>query len=163
MRFYVDECIPPAVADAISATRGHRAVHSTRDLGFGGRDDAFHLAESRRRREILVTSNSRDFGVGFAWLRDHPGVVVLNVGAWTNSEDLTGGVRLALWVLRKHLRIGAKPPFQNTLRERRLVMSSQQIFAENADGERFDVYPRPERLAWYRAPRKHGRKGSLGF
>ena len=87
VKFYVDECLSPDIADAISGRRGHRAVHAARDLGFGGRPDEFHVWESRRRKEVLLTSNHRDFTRGFDVLRQHPGMVVFNTKAWTNTNQ----------------------------------------------------------------------------
>ncbi len=116
MKFYVDECLSPQIADAISAKRSCRAVHASRDLGFSGRDDQFHVAESRRRDEILFTSNHRDFKRDSKALRGHPGIVVLNPGAWTNTEDLLGGIQAVFAVFRL-VRIGAKPPLRNSMRD----------------------------------------------
>ena len=58
----------------------------------GGRTGEFHVAESRRRGEILVTSNHQEFKHEFGLLRKQPGAVVLVSGAWTNTEDPLGGI-----------------------------------------------------------------------
>ncbi len=148
MRFYVDECLPPSFADAIDARRGHRAVHSVRDLFLQGRPDEFHIAESRRRREIFVTSNHHDFQVGVNFLKSHPGVVVINPGAWTNEDDLLGGVDQMFGAF--HLaRIGAKPPFRNSLYECKLVITSSLTYFERLDGSRYDIWPPPKQVEWY--------------
>jgi predicted nuclease of predicted toxin-antitoxin system len=112
MKFYVDECLPPRISRAITERRGHRA-HAVTDLGFKGREDKFHVARSRKRGEIRLTSNHHDFKRGTEWLKDHPGIVVLDPGAWTNTDDLVAGLDIMLGVLRL-VRVGAKLPFRNT-------------------------------------------------
>jgi predicted nuclease of predicted toxin-antitoxin system len=156
MKFYVDECLSPKIATALNDHRGHRAVHAARDLGLASRDDEFHVARSRERGEILITSNHHDFKKrGRDWLKHHPGIVVLDPGAWTNTEDLMSGIGSMLAIFRL-TRVGAKPPLRNTLYQRRLVISSQQIYVEDYDGLRFDLLPRPEKHRWRRPTNDRG-------
>jgi len=101
----------------------------------------------------VITSNHRDFRYGgLANLRKHPGIVVLDTGAWTNTEDLLVGVDLMFRIFRS-LRIGAKPPQRATLEERRLVVSAEMSHIESTDGYRLDVYPANSR-GWYPIPRR---------
>jgi hypothetical protein len=51
MRFYVDEWLPPSVADYLNARRSHRAKHAGRDHSVLSRDAAWHVQEARRRGE----------------------------------------------------------------------------------------------------------------
>lgn len=150
MKFYVDECLPAGVADAISAKRGCRAVHAARDLGYGGRDDLFHIAKARERRAILVTSNHREFRYGLSFLREHPGVVVIDPGSSGNDPDTLIDAIHLLFTIFRICRIGAKPPFRNSLRGQRLVLSSDHVYLDRADGRRLDIWPRDE--GWRAVP-----------
>jgi hypothetical protein len=107
------------------------------------------VQESRRRGEVLLTTNDRDFTRGFAHLRTHPGIIVLKTGAWTNPGDLREGCDAMLEVLRA-LRIGAKPPFRNSRAGHRLVISSTGTWAEDEHGMRLDIFP--EFREWHPSP-----------
>ncbi len=162
MRFYVDECLPNEVADEISRRRGHRAVHAVRDLGFGNREDEFHIEESRRRGEILVTKNHLDFKRGFEALRSHPGIVVFRPHSKSNSEDLVWGVDVMFRLFRM-ARIGAKPPQRNDLRERRLVISGEVAYVEDSAGYRYYLYPEARRAeGWQPSPQPGKRRAGMG-
>jgi hypothetical protein len=79
-------------------------------------------------------------------------MVVLNTGAWTNTDDLIGGIALMFETF--HLaRIGAKPPSRTDLYGQRLVLSSQVIYLESANGQRFDIYPEPDECVWRPSPK----------
>jgi hypothetical protein len=64
-----------------------------------------------------------------------------------------------MFVVCRVFRIGAKPPFRNTLFERRLVVSGGVAYFENIEGARFNVFPetgsewvKPDRPVQRKAP-----------
>ncbi|HSX49182.1 MAG TPA: DUF5615 family PIN-like protein [Candidatus Saccharimonadales bacterium] len=152
MKFYVDECLPEAIADRIMKQKGYTAFHAKRDLGYGNREDEFHVAESRRRNSILITSNHKDFKKGPEYLKKHPGIVVLIPNKETNKDDLLEGVN-AMFMLFRSARIFGKPPLRNDLKERRFVISTERAYVEDVNGFRFDLYPIVSD-DWYRIPKK---------
>lgn len=76
MRFFIDECLSPALAQRLNATGDHDALHP-RDYGrLGERDDTV-LRRCLDEDRIIVTENARDFRrlVGAADI--HPGLIIL--------------------------------------------------------------------------------------
>jgi hypothetical protein len=94
--------------------------------------------DPRRIREELALT--------FRFLERHPGVVVLDAGMAPTAEALLGPVSAVFAVVR-YIRIRAKPPLRNDLQNRRLVVTSERSYLQDASGRRFDVWPdgRPDR------------------
>jgi len=76
VRFFIDECISPALARALNSSGEHDAIHP-RDRGRLRESDhaVFKFAIDEDR--IIVTENADDFRKLAARVELHPGVVIL--------------------------------------------------------------------------------------
>ena len=75
MRFLVDECLSPRVADLLVKT-GHDAVHVI-DRGLAGHEDSEVLAHAANDDRVLLSADT-DFGQLLAVSRDRtPSVILL--------------------------------------------------------------------------------------
>jgi predicted nuclease of predicted toxin-antitoxin system len=76
LRFFIDECLSPAIATRLNEGGGHEAVHPLH-VGRRGEDDATVLARCIAEDRIIVTENAGDFRKLAAREPFHPGLIVM--------------------------------------------------------------------------------------
>jgi predicted nuclease of predicted toxin-antitoxin system len=92
VRFFVDECLAPALARRLNE-RGFDAIHPL-DVGRRGELDHTVLRRCVEEDRILITENARDFRDLMGRIDMHPGLVILP------SISRAGTLRLVDAVLR---------------------------------------------------------------
>ncbi len=76
MRLFIDECLSPRIAEWLSNSGEHDAVHPLH-VGRRGEQDHTVLARCIREDRVLVTQNAQDFR-GLIGQEDiHPGLIIL--------------------------------------------------------------------------------------
>jgi predicted nuclease of predicted toxin-antitoxin system len=76
VRFFVDECLSPALAERLNATGRHDAVHP-RDVGRLREADHVIVRRCVDEDRVVITVNARDFRVLLGRHALHPGLVIL--------------------------------------------------------------------------------------
>lgn len=87
MRLFLDECLSPAIGQALNSEGTHAVIHP-RDLGGLGAPDHEVLARCVDLDLVLVTANARDFRALVATEDIHPGLIVLPSVGRARSEML---------------------------------------------------------------------------
>lgn len=119
MRFFIDECISPALARRLNESGEHDAIHP-RDRGRLQDPDHVVFQNAIDQDRILVTENANDFRKLAARVELHPGVIVLPSVKRDEAERL---LRLAI----EHL-CGLNPSRpQDPMVNRVLVVSSAGV------------------------------------
>lgn len=75
MRFLIDECLTPELAD--EANRAGFEAYHVAHLGMAGRKDWNVVRRALDNDLILVTNDARDFRALYEQERSHPGLVIL--------------------------------------------------------------------------------------
>ena len=87
MRFYLDEHMPREKTFRYSRRKGHSCQHAV-DLGYAGRDDAFHYQHARSAKRILITRDD-DFADFRRYpYRKHPGVIIIAAGRSADADTV---------------------------------------------------------------------------
>lgn len=87
MRFFLDECLSPSIADYLNDTGLHEARHP---LHYGGRGEPDHVVLERcvAANLVIVTENARDFQALIANAEIHPGLIILPCFSRARSREL---------------------------------------------------------------------------
>ncbi len=103
MRFFIDECISPALSRYLNETGSHDSIHP-RDRGRLGDPDHVVFARANDEDRIIVTENGDDFRKLAGSVQMHNGVIILP--STTRAEAL----RLMERVIAHLIDLDAKRP-----------------------------------------------------
>ncbi len=87
MRFFIDECLSPILAQRLNDSGLHNALHP-RDYGRLGEPDHVVLRRCVDESRTIVTENARDFRKLVGATEIHPGLIVLPAVGREQSWDL---------------------------------------------------------------------------